>query len=266
MIRLERVTPNAWISTCQIHNVLVNIAQLQNPPSQLVSFFLALSILRSAVTPTHITFREARRLTTIFRSDLASFFTVSTCQQPLHSNQRHYTRTIPPKISTMVHPLVSMSVAGAAMLLLIDRALGHMIMRTPAPYNLDTPPLLQVDPISGGHFPFPCHNQYGITSRTPVEAGSATLVNFTGGGQHGGGSCQFSISWDEPINGGNWNKSAVFKTIYSITGGCPAVFTNETLNLAPAAVDQDRRQDSKHCGNDTGIDCIRQFMVPVPRL
>ncbi len=166
----------------------------------------------------------------------------------------------------MVLPLVSMSAVGAAMLLLLGRARGHMIMNTPAPYNLAMPPLLQVDPISGGHFPFPCHNQYGFTSRTPVEAGGATLVNFTGGGQHGGGSCQFSISWDEPVHGADWNKSAVFKTIYSIIGGCPAVFTNETLNLAPAAVDQDRRQDSKHCGNDTGIDCIRQFMVPIPKL
>ena len=38
MILRERVTPNAWISTCQIHNVLVNTAQLQNPP---VSWFLS---------------------------------------------------------------------------------------------------------------------------------------------------------------------------------------------------------------------------------
>jgi hypothetical protein len=152
------------------------------------------------------------------------------------------------------------------MLLLLGGAGGHMVMNTPTPYNLNIVPLLQVDPISSPQYPFPCHNQYGFTTRTPVEAGGATLVNFTGGGQHGGGSCQFSITYDEPINGGDWNKSASFKTIYSIIGGCPAIFTNEGHNLAPAPADQHHRQDGKHCGNDSGIDCIRHFMIPIPKL
>ncbi|KAK3300636.1 uncharacterized protein B0H64DRAFT_448969 [Chaetomium fimeti] len=162
----------------------------------------------------------------------------------------------------MMSPMVSAT--GIAMLLL-GGAHGHMVMNSPAPYSLDIQPLLQVDPISGGLYPYPCHNQYGFTHRTAVEAGGATLVNFTGGGQHGGGSCQFSITYDEPANGGDWNKSAEFKTIYSIIGGCPAVFTDESHNLAPVAVDQNRRQDGKHCGNDSGVDCIRQFMVPIPK-
>jgi len=159
-----------------------------------------------------------------------------------------------------------LSTTVAAMLLLLGGAGGHMVMNTPTPYNLNIVPLLQVDPISSPQYPFPCHNQYGFTTRTPVEAGGATLVNFTGGGQHGGGSCQFSITYDEPINGGDWNKSASFKTIYSIIGGCPAIFTNEGHNLAPAPADQHHRQDGKHCGNDSGIDCIRHFMIPIPKL
>ncbi|KAK4249437.1 hypothetical protein C7999DRAFT_12727 [Corynascus novoguineensis] len=150
-------------------------------------------------------------------------------------------------------------------MLLLGGASGHIIMNSPAPYNLNMQPLLQVDPISGNTFPFPCHNQYGFTTRTPVEAGGVTLANFTGGGQHGGGSCQFSITYDEPAGGGGWNKSARFKTIYSIIGGCPAVFTDETRNLASVAVDKNMRQDSKHCGNDSGVDCMRQFMVPIPK-
>ncbi|EAQ93032.1 hypothetical protein CHGG_01267 [Chaetomium globosum CBS 148.51] len=162
----------------------------------------------------------------------------------------------------MMSPIVS--AAGVAMLLLRG-AHGHMVMNSPTPYNLDIQPLLQVDPISGGLYPYPCHNQYGFTHRTPVEAGGATLVNFTGGGQHGGGSCQFSITYDEPINGEDWNKSASFKTIYSIIGGCPAVFTDESHNLATVAVDENKRQDGKHCGNDSGVDCIRQFMIPIPK-
>jgi hypothetical protein len=167
----------------------------------------------------------------------------------------------------MMSPMMSSVFAAlAAMLLLLGAGHGHMIMNTPAPYNLNIQPFLQVDPIGGNTYPFPCHNQYAFTSRTSIEAGTATLVNFTGGAQHGGGSCQFSISYDEPVNGDGWNKSAQFKTIYSIIGGCPAVFTHEEANLPVDGMDMDFRQDSKHCGDDYGIDCIRQFMVPIPNL
>lgn len=161
-------------------------------------------------------------------------------------------------------PLLSATLV--ALLLLLTQAGGHMIMNTPKPYNWDMQPLLQVNPLSDTDFPFPCHNQYGFTSRTLVEAGGTTLVNFTGGGQHGGGSCQFSVTYDEPVDGGDWNKTAVFKTIYSIIGGCPAVFSDESHDLALAGMDENMRADSKHCGNDSGVDCIRQFLIPVPKL
>ncbi|KAJ4297357.1 hypothetical protein N0V88_004275 [Collariella sp. IMI 366227] len=155
--------------------------------------------------------------------------------------------------------------AGVAILSVLDGADSHMVMNKPTPYNLNIEPFLQVNPLSGGMFPFPCHNQYGFTERTLVEAGGATLVNFTGGAQHGGGSCQFSITYEEPIDGSVWNTSAKFKTIYSIIGGCPAVFTDESRNLPADSIDDGHREDSKHCGNDLGIDCIRQFMVPIPK-
>lgn len=170
-------------------------------------------------------------------------------------------------MSPIMSPIMSSVFAVlAAMLLLLGAARGHMIMNTPAPYNLGIQPFLQVDPLGGNTYPFPCHNQHGFTSRTSLEAGTTTLVNFTGGAQHGGGSCQFSISYDEPIDGENWNKSALFKTIYSIIGGCPAVVSNENTNLRVDGMDMEARQDSKHCGNDHGIDCIRQFMIPIPHL
>ncbi|KAL2255676.1 hypothetical protein VTK26DRAFT_2903 [Humicola hyalothermophila] len=166
----------------------------------------------------------------------------------------------------MMTPLAISAVMAAMLLLLGSRgAHGHMIMNTPTPYNLNTAPLLQVNPLSGDHYPFPCHNHYSFAERTAVEAGGATLVNFTGGAQHGGGSCQFSITYDEPVDGGSWNKSAKFKTIYTIIGGCPAEFTDETRNLPPAAKDSHMREDGKHCGNDNGVDCIRQFMIPIPK-
>ena len=103
--------------------------------------------------------------------------------------------------------------------------------------------------------------QIDIIDTTDTEAN-----NVGSGGQHGGGSCQFSITYDEPIKGEDWNKSASFKTIYSIIGGCPAVFTNESHNLAIAGLDENKREDGKHCGNDSGTDCIRQFMIPIPKL
>lgn len=160
----------------------------------------------------------------------------------------------------------TISMALATTFLFLGHVHGHMIMNTPVPYNLNIQPLLQVDPISGGQYPFPCHNHYSFTSRTLVEAGSATLVNFTGAAQHGGGSCQFSISYDEPTGGGSWNKSVKFKTIYTIIGGCPAVFTDEQHNLPIVGLDPNRREDGKHCGDDVGVDCTRQFMIPIPKL
>ncbi|KAK0730164.1 hypothetical protein B0H67DRAFT_474612, partial [Lasiosphaeris hirsuta] len=141
-------------------------------------------------------------------------------------------------------------------------AVCHMIMKSPTPYNLDIPPFVQVDPL-GPLFPFPCQNKFGVQSRTVLEAGGVTLVEFTGGAQHGGGSCQFSISYDDPGTVG-WNKSASFKTVYSIIGGCPAHFTDESQNLPSAPSDEQGRQNSAHCGNDSGINCIRQFLVPIP--
>ncbi|KAL2271372.1 hypothetical protein VTJ83DRAFT_743 [Remersonia thermophila] len=161
------------------------------------------------------------------------------------------------------HPAIMSSLLSTLMLL--SAVGGHMIMNTPTPYNLDVAPLLQVDPLDGISHPFPCQNKFSFSERTLIDAGTTTLVNFTGGAQHGGGSCQFSITYDEPVHSGKWNKSARFMTIYSIIGGCPAVFTDETRNLPGIAVDKNMRQDSLHCGNDSGIDCIRQFMIPIPK-
>jgi len=153
----------------------------------------------------------------------------------------------------------------SAALLLFDSTSGHMIMSSPTPYNLDTFPYVQVNPLHGD-LPFPCQNRTNVSgSRTLIEAGTATLVEFTGGAQHGGGSCQFSISYDDPSNGG-WNHSAQFKTVYTIIGGCPAHFTDESQNLPPAQPDSQGRANTAKCGNDVDVNCSRQFLVPLPRL
>ena len=151
------------------------------------------------------------------------------------------------------------------MALLLDGVGGHMIMRMPTPYNLNTEPFLQVNPLDGVNFPYPCQGRAGVDSRTTIKAGEATLVAFTGGAQHGGGSCQFSISYDDPSVGG-WNASASFKTVYSIIGGCPAQFTNQGKNLPPTQPDAQGRAETKQCGNDYDVDCTRQFLIPIPSL
>ncbi|KAK0632678.1 hypothetical protein B0T14DRAFT_401955, partial [Immersiella caudata] len=142
-------------------------------------------------------------------------------------------------------------------------ASAHMILSSPIPYNLNVKPFVQVNPLSGDLYPFPCQNRTGVEFRTTVEAGKATLVKFTGGAQHAGGSCQFSISYNDPSPG--WNSSAEFKTIYSIIAGCPAQFTDESRNLPTATPDQQGRADTAHCGNDFDINCVRQFLVPLPK-
>lgn len=142
---------------------------------------------------------------------------------------------------------------------------GHMIMSFPRPYNYDIQPYVQVNPLDGHQSPFPCQNLDKFEEAQPVEAGAATMVQFTGGAQHGGGSCQFSISYDDPSESG-WNVSARFKTVYTIIGGCPAHFTDENHNLAPAAPDSEGRANTAKCGDDSGVDCTRQFLIPLPEL
>ncbi|KAK4097970.1 lytic polysaccharide monooxygenase, partial [Parathielavia hyrcaniae] len=146
----------------------------------------------------------------------------------------------------------------AAALALLGMASGHMIMNTPTPFNYQgTAKLLQVDPL-GPTFPFPCQGVSDIVLVTPLTAGTTQLVNFTGGAQHGGGSCQFSLTYDypPPADKTRW------KTIYTFIGGCPV---SATGNLPVEGTDADGRADGPHCGDDSGAECIRQFDVPIPR-
>ncbi|KAK3984902.1 hypothetical protein QBC44DRAFT_251780 [Cladorrhinum sp. PSN332] len=135
---------------------------------------------------------------------------------------------------------------------------SHMIMNTPTPYNYKgTSKLVQVNPL-GADLPFPCQGNQDIVSVSSITAGTEQLVKFTGGAQHGGGSCQFSVTYDfpPPADPSKW------KTIYTLIGGCPASAAD---NLPPGQPDGDGRADSAQCGNDSGTECIRQFNVPIPK-
>ncbi|KAK4149491.1 hypothetical protein C8A00DRAFT_37919 [Chaetomidium leptoderma] len=147
----------------------------------------------------------------------------------------------------------------AALALLSGTAHSHMIMNTPTPYNLHgSAKLLQVDPL-GPSYPFPCQGLTdAVSAATPLTAGASQLVNFTGGAQHGGGSCQFSLTYEYPPPA----DKTKWKTIYTLIGGCPV---SAVGNLPKTGTDQDSRADALHCGNDSGTECIRQFDVPIPK-
>ena len=150
------------------------------------------------------------------------------------------------------------TLTAAALVALLSTVNAHMVMNTPTPYNLHgTPKLLQVDPL-GPSLPFPCQGLTDAVSITPLTAGTTQLVKFTGGAQHGGGSCQFSVTYDfpPPADKSKW------KTIYTLIGGCPV---SAAGNLPVTGADQDGRADAAQCGDDSGVECIRQFEVPIPK-
>ena len=156
-------------------------------------------------------------------------------------------------------PATNFFTTALAAAVLSQTAAAHIIMNTPAPFNYHTgSPLLQVNPL-GGIYPFPCQGASTVNEVTTVTAGGSQKVDFTGQAVHGGGSCQFSITYDGP--GADKSK---WKAIYTLIGGCPA---SAAGNLSPgqASADQDGRVDGAHCGNDSGKECLRTFNVPIPK-
>ncbi|KAK4122220.1 lytic polysaccharide monooxygenase [Parathielavia appendiculata] len=121
-----------------------------------------------------------------------------------------------------------------------------MLMNTPIPFSPHLAMTWPIDP-AGGRLPYPCQGMTHVAHRTVVTAGLTTLDNFTGSATHGGGSCQFGIN----LNGlpaytadpANW------RAIYIIIGGCPTQIV----------------RDAVHCGDDEGVDCIRQYKIPIPK-
>ncbi|KAK6513932.1 hypothetical protein TWF506_008362 [Arthrobotrys conoides] len=114
-----------------------------------------------------------------------------------------------------MHFTTSFIAAAAAFLPLVS---AHVKMTIPNVFasNKDNSPL---DP-NGANFP--CKFPGGIGSRqspqdtyTPGVSGKFQLV---GGATHGGGSCQISITYDNPPT-----KDSVFKVVQSYEGGCPIV-------------------------------------------
>lgn len=140
---------------------------------------------------------------------------------------------------------------------LVGQTCAHVVMIEPHPYNLDTPPLAQVGPLTE-QFPWPCQGMHGIEEVTTVTAGTTQLVRFWGSAVHGGGSCQFSIAYGDtpPSEPTEWH------TVYSMIGGCPAEAVG---NIPTTETDPHGRENGPQCGNDSGTECTRQFNIPIPK-
>jgi hypothetical protein len=148
---------------------------------------------------------------------------------------------------------------GALLPALAGHSLGHLIMIEPHPYNLDTEPLYQTWPLKAGSLPFPCQNRYSaIEEMTNITAGQAQTVRFWTRAPHGGGSCQFSIGYGypPPADPRDWH------VVHSIVGDCPA---RAAGNLETLELDPHQRENGRQCGDDTGVECVRQYEVAIPR-
>jgi hypothetical protein len=125
----------------------------------------------------------------------------------------------------MLFSATSIAVLGFA-----SYASAHMKMAKPVPYanaQLDNAPL------DGKGSNFPCKMLFDTTTpATSMALGSTQPLEFTGGATHGGGSCQVSITYDNPPN-----KNSVFKVIHSIEGGCPT--KNNAGNIGTDASSSD---------------------------
>ncbi|KAI0129971.1 hypothetical protein BJ170DRAFT_294588 [Xylariales sp. AK1849] len=108
---------------------------------------------------------------------------------------------------------------------LVALANGHMFLATPA--RLTTPAATN-GPLVNTGANFPCQIASGGTAdgpNTDMAVGSSQPLAFQGTTVHGGGSCQISVTYDNPPTA-----SSVFKVIKSFEGGCPA--QNQTGNLS----------------------------------
>ncbi|KAF2841133.1 lytic polysaccharide monooxygenase [Patellaria atrata CBS 101060] len=144
----------------------------------------------------------------------------------------------------------------AAAALYVSSAMAHMVMNTPTPYAFAT---LQTAPINGDNVVFPCaqsnFDRAGIDNA--VTAGSTMPLRFTGSAVHGGGSCQVSITYDDPPP----KDKSKWKVLHTMIGGCPA---NAVGNIASQGTDANGRPDGVQCAGPNDTECVRGYEVPIP--
>lgn len=87
-----------------------------------------------------------------------------------------------------------------------------------------------LNPLDPSGANYPCFVTTGSTGDLPVyQPGSQQQIELAGTAVHGGGSCQVSITYDNPPT-----KDSVFKVLASYEGGCPGG-EDTTTNRAPGS-------------------------------
>ena len=123
------------------------------------------------------------------------------------------------------------SVLTAAALAFFASVNSHMILLTPPPYGSPNSSPLDA---SGSDFPCKGTSSAGGTV-TNMAVGSKQQLSFKGSAVHGGGSCQVSLTTDNPAT-----KNSKWMVIHSIEGGCPARGQAGNEGDAPNQVDPDK--------------------------
>lgn len=103
--------------------------------------------------------------------------------------------------------------AASAIAMFTATSNAHMIMASPFPYGKPS-----TSPLAADGSDFPCKaTTTGGAPVTNMAIGSQQTLSFNGTAVHAGGSCQVSLTTDNPAT-----KSSKWMVIHSIMGGCPA--------------------------------------------
>ncbi|KAL0259133.1 hypothetical protein SLS55_006638 [Diplodia seriata] len=143
---------------------------------------------------------------------------------------------------------------------LFGSASAHMIMNKPTPYSASK---VQSSPLDGTTYAFPCQggtdaSYYKGTDATEIAAGDNTTLSFTGSAVHGGGSCQVSVTYENPPPA----DQSKWKVIHSMVGGCPA---SASGNIQSSGTDADGRPNGEQCSGDSGDNCVKQYSIQIPK-
>lgn len=142
---------------------------------------------------------------------------------------------------------------------LFGSASAHMIMNHPTPYSASK---VQSSPLDGTTYAFPCQGgtdaSYYTGTATEIAAGDNTTLSFTGSAVHGGGSCQVSVTYENPPPA----DQSKWKVIHSMIGGCPA---SATGNIQTSGTDSEGRPNGEQCSGESGDNCVKQYSIQIPK-
>ena len=134
---------------------------------------------------------------------------------------------------------------------------AHMMMNTPVPAN---PSTTTTSPLDGESILYPCQAGTGGVydgESTVMEAGGRQSLAFTGSAAHGGGSCQISVTYENPPPA----DQSKWKVIHTILGGCPS---SAAGNVPPQGTGPSGFPEGRQCAPGESGECISSFEFPIP--